>query len=168
MYTLGDYVVYGSHGVCRILELEEWIIDRKKLQYYVLEPVEQVGSRYLIPVHNEAAVGKLRPVLSRDELDALILSEDVRGDAWIPDETLRKQTYRELMGSGDRVGMIRMIGSLYRHKEEQAAAGRKFHMCDDNFLRDAQKLLSSEFAHVLGIKPGEVGDYVLSRIGQEV
>ncbi len=168
MYSLGDYVVYGSHGVCRILELEERVVDRKKLQYYVLEPVEQVGARYLIPVHNEVAVGKLRPVLSREELDALICSEDVRADAWIPDENLRKQTYRDLIGSGDRAAMIRMIGSLYRHKEEQAAAGRKFHMCDDNFLRDAQKLLSSEFAHVLGIEPNAVGDYVLSRIGQEV
>lgn len=168
MYSLGDYVVYGSHGVCRILELEERLIDRKKLKYYVLEPVEQVGARYLIPVHNEVAVGKLRPVLSREELDALICSQEVRVDAWIPDENLRKQTYRELMNSGDRAAMIRMIGSLYRHKEEQAAAGRKFHMCDDNFLRDAQKLLNSEFAHVLGIEPNAVGDYVQSLIGQEV
>lgn len=168
MYSLGDYVVYGSHGVCRMLELEERVVDRKKLQYYVLEPVTQIGARYLVPLHNDVAVGKLRPVLSREELDALICSTDVRGDAWIPDENLRKQTYRELMGSGDRAAMIRMIGTLYRHKEAQAAAGRKFHLCDDNFLRDAQKLLSSEFAHVLGIEPDAVGDYVQSLIGQEV
>ena len=168
MYSLGEFVVYGIHGVCRILELEERIIDRKKLQYYVLEPVEQIGARYMIPVNNAAAVAKLHPVLSREELDALILSDDVRADLWIPDENLRKQTYRELMNSGDRVAMIRMIGALYRHKEAQAAAGRKFHMCDDNFLRDAQKILNSEFAHVLGIEPGAVGDYVMSKIGQGV
>lgn len=168
MYCLGDYVVYGIHGVCRILELEERIVDRKKLQYYVLEPVEQAGARYLIPVHNEAAVGKLRPVLSREELEKLLRSQEVRADAWIPDENLRKQAYRELINSGDRGGLIRMVGTLYRHKELQAAAGRKFHLCDDNFLRDAQKLLSSEFSLVLGIEPEAVGSYVQSVLGQNV
>ena len=168
MYSLGDFVVYGIHGVCRVLELEERIVDRKRLQFYVLEPLEQAGARYLIPVHNEAAVGKLRPVLSRDELETLLRSQEVRADSWIPDENLRKQTYRELINSGDRGALIRMVGTLYRHKEEQAAAGRKFHMCDDNFLRDAQKLLSAEFSLVLGIEPGAVGEYVQSVIGQEV
>ena len=168
MYSLGDYVVYGSHGVCRILELEERVVDRKKLQYYVLEPVEQVGARYLIPVHNEVAVGKMYPVLSREELEKLLHSQEIRADAWIPDENLRKQTYRELINSGDRGGMIRMIGTLYRHKEVQAAAGKKFHLCDDNFLRDAQKLLSAEFSLVLGMETEAAGKYVESIMCQEV
>mgnify|MGYP002517196277 CR=1 FL=1 len=36
-----------------------------------------------------------------------------------------------------------------------------FHLCDENFLRDAQRLLSVEFALVLGIAPEQVGEYVV-------
>ena len=48
--------------------------------------------------------------------------------------------------------------------EAQAAAGRKFHLCDENFLRDAEKLLSSEFALILGVAPNQVQDYIVSAL----
>jgi len=167
MYKSGDHVVYGIHGVCRILDQEERTVDRKKVLYHVLEPLEQAGARYYIPAHNQAALAKLRPVMSRPELDALLRSENVRRDNWIPDENQRKQMYRELINSGDRGALICMVGSLHRHKQAQAAAGRKFHLCDENFLRDAEKLLSSEFALILGIAPNQVQDYILSMLDEK-
>ena len=130
------------------------------MQYYVLEPLEASGARYLIPTHNEVAVAKLRPVMSREALEEMLRSENVREDAWIADENQRKQHYRELINSGDRAALVRMVSTLHRHKAAQASAGRKFHLCDDNFLRDAEKLLSSEFSLVLGIEPSQVGNYV--------
>lgn len=167
MYQTGNLVVYGIHGVCRIVELEERTVDRKRVQYYVLEPLEASGARYLIPTHNEAAVAKLRPVMSREALEEMLRSENVREDAWIADENQRKQHYRELINSGDRAALVRMVSTLHRHKAAQAAAGRKFHLCDDNFLRDAEKLLSSEFSLVLGIEPSQVGNYVLTAMRVE-
>ena len=167
MYQIGDHVVYGIHGVCRILCEEERKVDRNKVQYFVLEPVDQAGARYYIPTQNQAALNKLRPVLSREELEALLRSEAVREDFWIADENRRKQTYRELIGSGDRGALIRMVGTLHRHRREQMEAGRKFHLCDENFLRDAEKLLNAEFSMVLGIAPGQVGQYILSAMQRE-
>lgn len=167
MYNVGDHVVYGIHGVCRILCMEERLVDRKKQQYFVLEPLEQAGARFYIPSQNEAALAKLRPVMSRPELEALFASEEVRQDSWVSDENQRKQLYRELIVSGDRGALIRMVGSLHRHRAAQAAAGRKFHLCDENFLRDAEKLLSSEFALVLGIAPGEVAAYITAAIQEK-
>ena len=93
MYTCGDLVVYGVHGVCRITELEQRTVDRKRLTYYVLEPLDQDGARYYVPTHNESAVAKMLAVLSAQALEALLRSNEVRADAWIPDENLRKQTY---------------------------------------------------------------------------
>lgn len=167
MYQIGDHVVYGIHGVCCIRETEERIVDRKRVEYYVLEPIDGSGTRYLIPTGNQAALGKLQPVLSREALEALLHSDEVRADAWIADEGQRKQTYRELINSGDRAALIRMVGTLRRHREAQVAAGRKFHLCDDNFLRDAEKLISSEFSLVLGIEPGQVGNYVASALSAD-
>lgn len=59
-----------------------------------------------------------------------------------------------------------MVGCLYKHKEEQAALGRKFHLCDENFLRDARKLLDSEFAQILGIEPAQVAVYLREQLGK--
>ena len=167
MFQIGDFVVYGIHGVCRIVETEERTVDYKQVSYFVLEPAEQSGARYLIPMHNHAALGKLRPVLSREELNDLLRSEAVHVQEWIPDENRRKQTYRELIGSGDRAALIRMVGALHRHRAVQAAAGRKFHLCDENFLRDAEKILNAEFSMVLGIEPGQVENYILTVMSGE-
>lgn len=167
MFQIGDCVVYGIHGVCRITELEERSIDRKQVQYFVLEPLDQGSSRFLVPAHNQAALAKLRPVLSAEELEILLHSKEVRADAWIPDENQRKQTYRELINSGDRAALLRMVGSLHRQRDLQRAAGRKFHLCDENFLRDAEKLLSAEFSLVLGLAPGQVVEYVRNALESE-
>jgi len=159
--------MYGIHGVCRILDLEQRKIDRKNIEYYVLEPIDQPGARFYVPTQNEAAVSKLRPVITQQELNALLKDGDACTDVWIEDENQRKQRYRELMASGDRAALIRMIGSLHRHRAAQAAAGRKFHMCDENFLRDAEKLLNSEFALILGMAPSEVSAYVAAALQSE-
>lgn len=160
MYQVGEEFLYGIHGICRIRDLEERTVDRKKILYYVLEPKEKPGALFYVPTHNQAAVGKLRRILSREELDELLASQEVRRDVWVADESQRKQCYRELINGGDRSRLICMIGSLYRHKEAQAAAGRKFHLCDENFLRDAEKLLGSEFSAILGIPQNQVGPYI--------
>ena len=77
---------------------------------------------------------------------------------------MRKQRYRELISSGDRGSLLCMVRTLYHHKMTQQEAGWKFHLCDENFLRDAQRLLDSEFSLILGIAPKEVGAYIQSKL----
>lgn len=149
MYQVGDQVVYGIHGVCRVVDLEERVIDRKRVSYLALEPVGQDGSRYLVPTHNQVAMAKIRKMLSPEELKHLLASDEIRVDGWIRDENQRKQVYREKISSGDRAVLMQLICTLYRHKAEQLAAGKKVHQCDENFLRDAEKLLAGEIAIVM-------------------
>lgn len=165
MYQIGDQVIYGSHGVCQIMGTEERTVDRKKIRYLVLEPVDQTGARFYVPAENPAALAKLRHVLDKGSLERLLQSAEIRQDCWIPDENQRKQRYRELIISADREELLKMIHTLHIHKKQQIEAGRKFHLCDETFLRDAEKLLNAEFSLVLGIQPSEVGDHILSSIG---
>lgn len=167
MYQIGDDVIYGIHGVCRVVGMEVRNVDRKKVEYLVLEPLEQTGAKFYIPSHNPAAMAKLRPVMTKAELDSLLRVESLRENAWIEDENQRKLYYRELITGGDREALLRMVGTLHRHKEAQAAAGRKFHLCDENFLRDAQKLLNNEFSFVLGIEQSQVGQYVMEELNKD-
>lgn len=160
MYQIGDRVVYAMHGVCEVADLEERIVDRKKVHYLVLSPVGQQGARYLVPTHNAVAMAKVRPMLTSQELSALLSDSLLREDVWIRDENQRKQHYRLLIGSADRIRLLQMVATLYRHKEEQLAAGRKVHLCDENFLRDAEKLLVEEIALVLDMEPQQARDYL--------
>lgn len=59
MYQVGDKVVYGIHGVCMVVDLEERVIDRKRVIYLALEPVGQGNAKYLVPTHNAAAMAKI-------------------------------------------------------------------------------------------------------------
>ncbi len=160
MFTVGQRVVYGIHGVCDIKDIEIKTIDRKKISYFVLEPVDQPGARFYIPSEKPAALAKLSPLLTRQELEQLLDSADGSKAAWIPDENQRKLRYRELIGSGDRGALVAMVCALHIHKKEQEQQGKKFHLCDENFLRDAEKLLCSEFSLVLGLSHSETAAYL--------
>lgn len=164
MYQIGDQVIYGSHGVCRVASMEEQMVDRKRVTYLVLEPAGQQGSRYLLPMDNPVAMSRLHKVLTARELDELIHSPQIRVDCWISEENQRKQRYRELISGGDRVALMSMICTLYRHKAAQAAAGRKCHMCDDNFLRDAEKLLCSEVMAAMDLDLNQAKIYIREKL----
>lgn len=164
MFQVGDRVVYGIHGVCDITDVEQRLVDRKQVSYLVLEPRNQAGARYLVPTHNASAMAKLQKMLSREELEEMLSMDAIREDQWIRDENLRKQTYRELIGSCDRRKLMAMVHTLYRHKKEQSAAGRKVHLCDDNFLRDAEKLLVSEICVVMDMEQEQAKRFVRERL----
>ena len=167
MYQIGDHVVYGCQGVCCIAGTEERTIQGNKRQYYVLHPIQQADATYMIPTDNPAALAKMRPIITRKALDEMLADEKTREFCWIEDENQRKQRYRELIVSGDYAALLQMIHTLHNHKKLQKAAGRKVHMCDDNFLHDAQRLLTGEFSVVLGIAPEQVEAYVLKALGDE-
>ena len=160
MCHLDDYVIYGIHGACRVLGREKQLVNKKRTEFLVLEPLVQSGSKYYVPTENPTAMAKLQAVLSQDELVQLLESDAVREDCWISDEGHRKQIYRELITSADRLRLMQMVGSLYRYRGAQEAAGRKFHLCDDNFLRDAERLLSSEISLVMNLSADEARDFL--------
>ena len=151
MFQIGDKVVYGIQGICVVSDLEQRVVDRKRLQYLVLEPIKKDGSRFLVPIQNEAAMAKLQKLLTREELSALLNGTAASCDCWIEDENARKQKYRELITHSDRRCLAAMVHALYQHRSRQLSVGRKVHLCDENFLRDAEKLLSSETAVVMDI-----------------
>ena len=53
-----------------------------------------------------------------------------------------------------------MVRTLYRRRAELMAAGKKCHLCDENFLRDAEKLLVGEFSVVMDAEPDQVKRYL--------
>ena len=163
-FCIGDLVVYGIHGVCRITQTQERIVDRKKVEYFVLVPTQQPDAAFFVPMHNPVAVSKMRKVLTREELTDLLQSGQVKEDSWIANEAVRKEKYRCLISSADCAELIRMLRALYLHKQAQLASGKKLHICDENFMKDAERVIRSEVSAVMEIPPEEVGAFIRSKI----
>ena len=160
MFEIGPWVMYGIHGACRVSGTEKQLVNRKRSEFLVLEPLSKAESKFYLPLGNPTALAKLKPVLTGEELRALLSSPEVREEHWIDEESKRKMYYKELIARGDRKEILQTIHSLYRYKEAQMEAGKKFHLCDDNFLRDAEKLMSSEIALVLEMTIEQARDYL--------
>ncbi len=160
MYSVGQKVVYGIHGVCSIVDVERRKIDRKFIDYYVLEPIHQCEARFYIPSANENALKKIRPIITKEKMEAIVSCPADPNAIWTDDENQRKQRYREMITNAQCEELLTIVRALYRHKNQQLEQGKKFHLCDENFLRDAERLIRGEVSCVLGMEESEVGAFL--------
>ena len=164
MYSIKDRVHYGSSGVCEIQEITTMRFGRKRERYYVLKPVYQKTSLIYVPLENEELVSRMRPVLSREEVDALIRSMPTVETAWQEDPQVRKASFDELMKRHSCADLIVIIKTISAHKEVRQARGKSLHVSDETYLREARRLLFDEFAGALGILPSQVDEYIQEKL----
>lgn len=163
-FSLGDTVLYGVHGVCKIASMEEKTMGGETRAYYVLKPVYEENSTVYIPVDNEALKAKLKRILSPEEIYALIRSMPEEDSIWVEDEAQRKDRYQKILAKGDRAELIRLIKTLYLHSQSQTEKRKKLHISDEHFMKEAEKMLYEEFAHVLCISREQVLPFIMEQI----
>ena len=166
MYSVNEKIHYGGSGVCVIQEIATMRFGRTREKYYVLKPVYQNSSVIYVPVENAALVSKMRPVLSREEVDRLIDGMPEIPTAWEEDPQARKASFEALLRSNECRSLIILIKTLHAQKERRQADGKALHVSDETFLREAQRLLYDEFAGALEIQPTQVHAYIQSKLGQ--
>lgn len=164
MFSVGEVIIYGTQGICKIKEITTMKMGREKKDYYVLCPVYNEGSSIFVPADNEVLLNKMRCIATSDEIQELIGDIKENRIEWISDDDERKEYCSCAIKSGDRKEIMRVIGMLYAHQEEVKAQKKHFHISDEHFLKEAEKLIHDEFAYVLGIPKDEVPDYIRSRI----
>lgn len=160
MFEKNDLVVYGIQGVCRIEGTVNRTLDGSPVAYYAMTPVYSPASTIYVPVGNPELTARMKPILSAEELHAIIRELPELPSLWIPEENRRKQHYRELLLRGDRRELGALIGTLYRHRQAQQARGKKLHISDERCLKDAERMLYSEFAVILHKLPEEIPAYI--------
>lgn len=166
-YQINDTILYGSQGVCKITGTVQKDFGGCVMDYYTLKPVYSENSVIYVPMHNEALLHKMRRVLSPEEIYALIQAMPHQEVSWIEDENKRKETCRDILSRGDRMELIRAIKALYLHQQELQQKGRKLHVSDERFLKEAEKMLYDEFALVLNIREDEVLPFIMKQIDIE-
>ena len=164
MFDVGDTVLYGNQGVCRITARDEKKIAGTVITYYVLKPVCDENSTVYVPSSNTELLSKMRAVLSEKEIYELIEELPDKETIWIDDENERKQKYQAIIDEGDRKKLVQLIKTLRITKEEKQKSKKKFHQSDEMILKQAEKLLYSEFALVLNIAPDEVLPFMMQQL----
>ena len=165
MYSVNERIHYGGSGVCVIQEIATMRFGRTRERYYVLKPVYQNASVIYVPVDNAQLVAKMRPVLSRDEVEALIKSVPEIPTVWEEDPQARKAAFDSLLRSNECRSLIVLIKTLQEHKVVRAKLGKSLHVSDETYLREAQRLLFDEFAGPLGLMPAQVNGYITEKLG---
>ena len=165
MAEIGEIVLYGAEGVCRVSEISRIKVGHKREEYYVLHPIHREGATVFVPLNNAALLAKMRPLLTKTEIEALM--EQVAGEEplWIEDATERKAEYQRILQGMERLELLRMIRGMYLRRELLRHRGKYLRASDEQMLRDAEKILHDELALVLEIERREVPEYIRRRMG---
>ena len=165
MFRVNDVIIYGAQGVCKIVGTEEKTVGGKKKTYFVLKPVNDKASTIFAPTDNELVLQKMRRLLTKEEILKLIDSMTEENAVWIPNENERKELYKSILATGDHMELIKMIKAIYAHKKEREAEGKRLHMSDERFFKDAEQILYNEFQYVLDLADkDDLMNYIFERL----
>lgn len=160
MFNAGQTVIYGSNGVCKIIEITTKKISGSMIEYYVLKPLYSDASTLFVPVQNNRLISKIRGVMTAKEINDVIENLPEIGE-WNDNKLERSDAFRAALSSGvfsDVIGIIRLIR---RHEQEQVSKGRHLHLADDRILKEAEKIVYEEISYALGIDRQSAADLVL-------
>lgn len=162
MFEINDFVVHNTMGVNRITELIEETVNGEPTAFFMLEPAFGGNMRLKLPV--AACEEKIRPVLTREEVDELIASIPAQESIWIEEDKVRYEEFRACLKTGVCENWIALIKTLTAKKEERANIGKQLTRVDADVLKSAEKNLTTELAVVLEIEPEAVLPYIFEQL----
>lgn len=162
-FSIGDLVVYGETGVCRVEEIVEKEFLGEIRPCYRLQPLYQ-SCMIFTPADNEAVF--MRPILTSNEAKALISNINE-----IVPSVCKVSSPRELSGHYDKIiklhdcyELVALIKAINIKREQAVAAKKKFSAVDERYLKRAEDLLFGELAVALSIEKFNVREYINEKL----
>jgi len=161
MFSIGDYVIYGYEGVCKVEEIGHPRmsgLDRSR-EYYRLTPYYRGGTIYT-PVDGRIV---MRPVIAKSELESLIpalpklpLLSDVPADG-----KLAAAYYREILAQHNCRRLLQLCKTLHAKQTELARNRKSVNATDLRNWKTAEEMVYGEFGFVLGMPPTDVKTFLI-------
>lgn len=160
LFKIGDIVVYGAQGVCKIDRVETKQIGRQRQDYYVLKPNSNQNTSVFVPVDNESLTAKMLNVLTKAQINDL--SKKVADIEVIKanDENQKRELYKSILSSSDREKLISLIKTIRFERDARRKAGKKLNISDEQTLRKAELLLYNEIAFVFDVEPDDAKNII--------
>lgn len=163
MFKVNDYIMYGTTGVCQVVDIiKESIGGSKPREYYVLSPIYSKNTIIKTPIDNEKIA--MRKIISKEDVSILIEKMPNKETLWITDDRQRGDQFKSMLKTGECEELITLIKSIYEYKKNKKEMGKKVSKNDEEIMQTAEKLLNEEFATILNISLDEVTPYILNNI----
>lgn len=168
-YKVGEYVVYGTSGICKITDIKNMTLSPiiGERNYYILEQINSKMSVIYVATDNETLCAKLRNVLSEKDILDILHGAKENSINWIEDRKLRTQTFSSIISSGSYEDLLLMIRCIYLKSRELAEMRKHLSDSDASILRNAERIVREEFAFSLSIPSEQVGEYIRRELGIE-
>ena len=138
MYKIGDTVLYGREGVCKIKDIVTRKLNNIDKQYYFLTPLDD-HITILVPTDNEEALSKMRKVLSKKDIYELIKTMPDNETIWINDKNIRKQKYNDIINHGNHEQLVKLTKTLYLNKQKTRKSRKKISCSRSAFFTNRRK-----------------------------
>lgn len=160
MFQKGELVIYGSEGVCEVVDISvmDLFNDSREREYYTLAPLYRQGKIYT-PVDTTVF---MRPIITKKEALMLIARiPEIHGEVY-ENRNIRilSEHYQESLQSHDCTSLVKTIKAIYKKRELMTDRGKKLGQVDEKFFKKAEDLLYGEFAAALDIPKTEVGAFI--------
>ncbi|MFT4006771.1 MAG: CarD family transcriptional regulator [Lacrimispora sp.] len=99
---IGDVIIYGSHGICKVTGLQDMCMDEKIRPYYVLKPVYNTAATLYVSAISDRRKTEIRRILSADEIFSLVKKISDKDYIWNNDNHKRKELYSQILADGNR------------------------------------------------------------------
>lgn len=164
MFEVGEYIIYGRSGVCKIEKvgsLDIVSIEKGKI-YYTLVPVYTKESKIFTPVDNQKII--MRRVISKEK--AINLIENIKDTdlLWVEDDKKREGIYKEALRKCDCKQLIKIIKTLYLRKQSRIEEGKKVLSGDEKYFNMAEENLYGELAISLDMDIDKIKNFVIERL----
>jgi len=156
-FKVGSNVVYPSHGVGKIIKIEENVIGGVPVKFFAIH-LEKEKLSIRIPVNKAQKIG-LRPIVSNKEMNNVlqILADKPKSHRGIWSK--RAKEYEAKINSGELLLIAEVIRDLYR---ESNNTDRSY---SEKIIYDlAINRLASEYALLHRLDPKKALDKVLTCI----
>ena len=164
MFEIGEHIVYGTSGICRVEEICPSPHDKADERlFYLLVPVHNpMSATIYTPVDNDRV--PMRRLMSPQEIEALILAIPEIGELEVPQEKQRRELYRSTVASLCPRGYVCVMKTVEGRRVSLGAAHKHFPVSDMEYGRLARQMLYSELSHVLGVPMEDVEAYIAARL----
>lgn len=154
MFCVGQYIVYGNSGICRVEAVgTPGFMKNSPKEYYTLRPFYTTNNtRIYVPVNTGVY---MRSAITSDEaLQYLDYLKNMEVKVFrAPKQNLLAEHYRELIAQQDISGYLRLFKEVCYKEKLAKNSGKKLGQVDLHFYKLAERILSEEFSIVLQETP---------------
>ena len=142
MFKIGDFVVYPTHGVGKVIDVLKQEIAGHKLELIVIT-FERDRMTLRVPV-DKAATSGLRKLASKKIMDEAMLTLKGRARVKRTMWSRRAQEYEAKINSGDLISIAEVVRDLHRAEDQPEQSYSERQLYESALDRMARELAAVE------------------------